>query len=175
MKAKSTAPAPRRPSEVAASGAAKPAEPEAPAAAPPSSGTLTTESARANWHEVIKAVGAVSKVSGALLANTAPLSVHDGVLAVAFPSQGMLSNVIGGQHMERITAAVATIFGVQVRIDPVLDPGAAKVGGNAAAARDAVDTGDADPEDAAMTSRSAMDMVTEALGGRVISETPRES
>jgi hypothetical protein len=55
-----------------------------------------------------------------------------------------------------------------------MDPGAARAG-SAAAARDIVDTGDADPDDAAMTSRSAMDMVTEALGGKVISETPRES
>jgi hypothetical protein len=61
-----------------------------------------------------------------------------------------------------------------VRIDPIMDPGAARAG-SAAAARDIVDTGDADPDDAAMTSRSAMDMVTEALGGKVISETPRES
>ena len=129
------------------------------------------EQVRANWATIVAAVNALSKVSGALLANSAPVSVHDGVLAVAFANKGVLANVGTGAHLERITGAVADAVGTQLRIDPVLDPGAAS---RAPATADVVDSGDADPDDEALISRSAMDMVTEALGGKLIGETTRE-
>jgi hypothetical protein len=90
---------------------------------------------------------------------------------VAFPNTGVLANAQGGGHLERLAGVLADTFKTTVRVDGMVDPSAAA----ATARRSAgdVDTGDAAPDDEAVTTKSALDMVTDALGGTVISESPR--
>jgi hypothetical protein len=134
-------------------------------------GDVTFEQVRSNWPAVVKAMSDNSKVAGALLRDSVPLSLTEGILVVAFPNSGVLSNAQSGGHVERLTGVVQQIFGAAVRIDAVLDPGATQV---AVTRRvDTTDSGDASPDDEVMTTKSALDLVTETLGAKVVAENPR--
>jgi DNA polymerase-3 subunit gamma/tau len=164
---RSGAPAPKKPSQVIAS-AATASEPPQPTML---TGDVTFEQVRSNWPAVVKAMSDNSKVAGALLRDSVPLSLTEGILVVAFPNSGVLSNAQSGGHVERLTGVVQQIFGAAVRIDAVLDPGATQV---AVTRRvDTTDSGDASPDDEVMTTKSALDLVTETLGAKVVAENPR--
>ena len=79
----------------------------APAPSELLTGELTIDQLRAHWANVVKAVNESSKVAGVLLRDSAPLSLSDGILVVAFPNVGVLKNAQSG-HLERL-AGVAMV------------------------------------------------------------------
>lgn len=162
-------PPPMKPSQVVAAAAAATAESDATPTL--LTGDLTFDQLRADWSSVVKAMGETSKVSAALLRDSVPLSLTDGIVVVAFPNAGVLSNAQSGGHVERLAAILHQLFHATVRVDAVLDPGASQAA--AAKRQDVPDSGDASPDDESLSTKSALDLVTEALGAKVVAENPR--
>ena len=71
------------------------------------------------------------------------------------------------------TEMAGSMFHVDVRIDPTVDPNRAKPAKPKKEA--ATDRGEASPDDENTPSRSSIDIITSSLGGTVISESPREA
>ncbi len=169
------APAPRKPSEVV--GAAKVAaqeEAEQVAATPTTiSGDLDIDALRKNWTLVVNTMKAKSPVTGMAVQDTVPISVSNGVIAIAYKQAGQMKNAIAGGRLEILRDVIQELFGVRVQIDPQLDPSAALPPAKKREA-EAVDTGDAAPDDEVMAQVSTIDMVAQAFGATVISESPRE-
>ena len=169
------APAPRKPSEVV--GAAKVAaqeEAEQVAATPTTiSGDLDIDALRKNWTLVVNTMKAKSPVTGMAVQDTVPISVSNGVIAIAYKQAGQMKNAIAGGRLEILRDVIQELFGVRVQIAPQLDPSAALPPAKKREA-EAVDTGDAAPDDEVMAQVSTIDMVAQAFGATVISESPRE-
>jgi hypothetical protein len=106
-----------------------------------------------------------------LLRDSVPLSLSDGILVVAFPNSGVLANAQSGGHTDRLAVMLQQTYRVAVRLDAVLDPGATQA--SASHRAEAVDSGDASPDDEVLTAKSALDLVTETLGAKVVAENPR--
>lgn len=170
------APAPRKPSEVvgAAKEAAKEVAAEVAAAPIALSGDLDIEALRKNWLLVQNTMKAKSPVTGIAVQDTVPISVSNGVIAIAYKQAGQMKNAIAGGRLEILRDVIQELFGVRVQIDPQLDPSAALPPAKKREAA-AIDTGDAAPDDEVMAQVSTIDMVAQAFGATVISESPREA
>jgi len=166
----SSAPPPMRPSEVAAAAHAK-AETEIKPE-PVKSGEITFAQLRDNWPAIIQTLKDESKVAWMVMRDTAPLSLSDDrVVAVAFANAGAMNNAIKSKHDEKLRKVIKDILRADVQIEALVDEKQAK---KVAAKKDVTDAGEAAPDDAAVTKRSALDMVTNMLGAQVIGESPRE-
>jgi DNA polymerase-3 subunit gamma/tau len=168
-----SAPAPMKPSQVAAAATvAATAQANTEVAAP--SGPVDFEQIRSAWTAILEAIRGESKVASIVLAETAPLSLSsDGTLAVAFPNANTMNNAIKSGHDDRLQLIIMRLLHTKVTIEPMVDPNRAIV--PKAKKADVVDAGDASPDDEVMPTSSALDMVTNALGGSVISESSRDA
>jgi hypothetical protein len=89
-----------------------------------------------------------------------------------------MQGALKGGHDERLRAAIATVLGADVRIELTVDADRATAKPTTTATAndmaEAIDLGDASPDDANVPTRAVIDMVTNIMGGQVISESPRE-
>lgn len=166
----SSAPPPMRPSQVAASAHQKTTE-EKPAE-PVMTGEVTFAQLRDHWPAVLEVLKGESRVAWMVMQDTAPLSIsEDRIVAVAFANAGAMNNAIKSKHDDKLRAAIKQVLRADVRIEATVDPKQAKA---VATKKEVAESGDAAPDDEAVTKRSALDMVTNMLGAQVIGESPRE-
>lgn len=163
---------PLKPSQVTS--AARQAQEEKPAEQPVAkiSGDVDIEVLRKNWVLIQDKMREHSRVAYALVAETRPLSLSNGILVVGFAQAGMVKNASSSPHLETMRNIINDVFGVKVQIDPTLDPNAGKT--SAPKKTETVDTGDADPDDESLAQISSIDLIAKTLGATVISESPRE-
>jgi hypothetical protein len=153
---------------------------EGQVASSPAAGTeITLENVKAGWASVLTHLKELSRVSFLIMQETAPLSLTaDRVLAVACASPNTMQGALKGGHDERLRAAIATVLGSDLRIELTVDSARAATKPPAASAAseiaEAIDPGDASPDDANVPTHAVIDMVTNIMGGQVISESPRE-
>jgi DNA polymerase-3 subunit gamma/tau len=171
-----TAPPPMKPSQVTSSA---PAQAESAAPAPIVGGDITIDNVKAGWASVLTHLKELSRVSFLIMQETSPLSLtSDRVLAVACTSPNTMQGALKGGHDERLRTAIATVLGADVRIELTVDSARATakavVGTPASDIADATDVGDASPDDANVPTHAVIDMVTNIMGGQVISESPRD-
>ena len=113
-----TAP-PRRPGSTPGASAPDPV----PAAAVVAASTdVSLDQFESMWPAVLEGVKAYSKVAWATLNASRPISLSDGVLAVAVDAPGKVSNLKASGHDERLRQAILDVLKTDVRIDIVLDP-----------------------------------------------------
>lgn len=171
-----TAPPPMKPSQVTSAAPVL----ESPTTSAPLAGSeITLENVKAGWASVLTHLKEQSRVSFLIMQETAPLSLTpDRLLAVACTSPNTMQGALKGGHDERLRAAIATVLGADVRIELTVDADRAMAKPTAVAAAndmaEATDLGDASPDDANVPTRTVIDMVTNIMGGQVISESPRE-
>jgi len=110
-----------RPTE-GAPAAARPAAASSPAATPASDPGVTLEQITSMWPAVLDAVKSYSKVAWMAFSASAPISLSDGVLAVAVTDAGKANNVKASGHDERLRQALLDVLKADVRIDIILAP-----------------------------------------------------
>jgi len=173
-----TTPPPMKPSQVtSAASTTEPASTVVPPA--PAGSDITIENVKAGWTSVLTHLKELRRVSFMILQDTVPLSLTpERVLAVACSSPNNMQGAIKGGHDELLRTAVATVLGADVRIELTVDSARATAkpvnGPVASEIADAIDPGDASPDDANVPTHAVIDMVTNIMGGQVISESPRE-
>jgi DNA polymerase-3 subunit gamma/tau len=172
-----TAPPPMKPSQVTSAAPAQDAPPASVAA--PAGTEITLDNVKAGWASVLTHLKELRRVSFLILQDTVPLSLTaDRVLAVACSSPNNMQGAIKGGHDELLRTAIATVLGADVRIELTVDSARATAKPAASAPdieiADATDVGDASPDDANVPTHAVIDMVTNIMGGQVISESPRE-
>jgi DNA polymerase-3 subunit gamma/tau len=118
-----TSPAPpKRPQRSAPVAAAAP-EPAAPAAKASAADTsVTLEQFVSMWSAVLEGVKQFSKVGWMAFQSSVPISLSDGVLAVAVADAGKANNIKSSGHDERLRQAIIDVMKTDVRIDVVLAP-----------------------------------------------------
>ncbi len=164
------APPPLKPSQVVAAAKAKAAEAKPVKEKP--QGEVSFTLIRANWAGILETLKAQSKVAWLVLQDTAPVSISDDrIVTVAFSSAGAMNNSIKSKHDEKLRDAIKKVLKVDVRVEGTVDP---KQATKPVTKKEAVDAGEAAPDDESVTKRSALDMVTNMLGAEIISESPRE-
>ncbi|MCX6434134.1 MAG: DNA polymerase III subunit gamma and tau [Actinobacteria bacterium] len=127
------------------------------------------------WPAVLEAVKSYSKVAWMAFSESTPISLSDGVLAVAVADAGKANNLKSSGHDERLRQAIIDVMKVDVKIDVVLAPNrvqpAATSPGEAAAAPvtssepDAPSMDDADSDGAV-----GVDLALRELGATRIGE-----
>ena len=172
-----TAPPPMKPSQVTSAAPAQETPVETPAA--PAGTEITLENVKAGWASVLTHLKELRRVSFMIMQDTVPLSLtSDRVLAVACSSPNNMQGAIKGGHDELLRTAIATVLGADVRIELTVDSAraTAKPASSTPTTEiaEAIDPGDASPDDANVPTHAVIDMVTNIMGGRVISESPRE-
>jgi DNA polymerase-3 subunit gamma/tau len=106
-----------------------------PAAPAPAHGAgPTVASVQAAWPTVLDRLAGESRVAWTVFHAAAPVSLSQGVLAVAVSEPGNLRAIAQRGHDERLRQALIDVLGLDVRIDVLHDPDAAR-GGAAAAGR----------------------------------------
>ena len=144
-KAASAGRAPRKLSEVTERAAAVPAPASpAPVPAPASSPVAAAASGtsdeaglaelRSMWPAVLDALKGYSRVAWMAFASSAPISLSDGVLAVAIDNAGTVINIRSSGHDVRLRQAILDVLRRDVTIDVVLAPNASGAAAAAAAA-----------------------------------------
>jgi DNA polymerase-3 subunit gamma/tau len=190
----STGRAPRKLSEVTESSAPKAQPPEVPAAvavqptAVTASNTSSDESGlaemRSMWPAVLDALKTYRRVAWMAFANSAPISLSNGVLAVAIDSAGTAINIRSSGHDERLRQAILDVMRRDVKIDVVLAPNASGAAAAAAAAPTSATAEDAPPavvlppievdapsiDDEDAVEESGVDLVMRTLGATQIGE-----
>ncbi|MHB1166352.1 MAG: DNA polymerase III subunit gamma and tau [Candidatus Nanopelagicales bacterium] len=100
------------------------------AAAAPVRSTVNLSEIGSAWPAVLDVVRSASRVAHTLFTPSAPVSLHDGVLAVAVENPGKVKAIKDGGHDERLRQAVIDLLRLDVRIDVM--PDAARAAGSAA-------------------------------------------
>ena len=190
----STGRAPRKLSEVTESSAPKAQPPEVPAAvavqptAVTASNTSSDESGlaemRSMWPAVLDALKNYRRVAWMAFANSAPISLSNGVLAVAIDSAGTAINIRSSGHDVLLRQAILDVMRRDVKIDVVLAPNASGAAAAAAAAPTSATAEDAPPavvlppievdapsiDDEDAVEESGVDLVMRTLGATQIGE-----
>ena len=84
--------------------------------------SVTLEQITSMWPAVLDAVKSYSKVAWMAFSASAPISLSDGVLAVAVTDAGKANNVKASGHDERLRQALLDVLKADVRIDIILAP-----------------------------------------------------
>ena len=138
--------APRKLSEVTERAAADTAAASVPVAAPrpaPASSAVAASGTsdepglaemRSMWPAVLDALKTYSRVAWMAFASSAPISLTNGVLAVAIDSAGTAINIRSSGHDVRLRQAILDVLRRDVTIDVVLAPNASGTSAVAAAA-----------------------------------------
>ncbi|MDP1878382.1 MAG: DNA polymerase III subunit gamma and tau [Actinomycetota bacterium] len=112
------------------------AEPVAEPPAAPAASTATLADFVTMWPAVLDVVRSSGRVAYTLFSPSAPVSLDNGILAVAVDQPGKVKNIKDGGHDERLRQAILDVLAIDVRIDVV--PDAARATGAAVAADAAV-------------------------------------
>ncbi len=139
-KATSAGRAPRKLSEVTERAAAEPAASSpvpASASSPATAASGTSDEAglaelRSMWPAVLDALKTYSRVAWMAFASSAPISLSNGVLAVAIDNAGTVINIRSSGHDVRLRKAILDVLRRDVTIDVVLAPNASGAGAAAA-------------------------------------------
>jgi DNA polymerase-3 subunit gamma/tau len=110
---------PARPRAGAQAAAAPAAEPAEPAAAEYAAGLDQFVSM---WPAVLEAVKSYSRVGWMAFNESRPISLSNGILAVAVADAGKVNNVKSSGHDERLRQAIIDVMKTDVKIDVVLAP-----------------------------------------------------
>jgi DNA polymerase-3 subunit gamma/tau len=100
---------------------------------------------RSMWPAVLDALTTYSRVAWLAFASSAPISLSNGVLAVAIDSAGTAINIRSSGHDERLRQALLDVMRRDVKIDIVLAPNASGAAAAAAAAPTSARAEDAPP------------------------------
>lgn len=181
--------APRKLSEVTEKSVPQAQAPPAGVVTPPAVQTPASDEGglaemRSMWPAVLDALKTYSRVAWMAFANSAPISLSNGVLAVAIDSAGTAINIRSSGHDERLRQAILDVMRRDVNIDVVLAPNASGAAAAASAAPASATTQDApiavvvspveadtpsiDDEDA--VDESGVDVVMRTLGATQIGE-----
>ena len=110
---------PTRPKPGAASTPAV-ADVSSPATSPASDVSL--EQFVSMWTQILESVKVLSRVAWLAFSGSRPVSLSNGVLAVAVDSQGKIKNIKDSSNDERLRHAILDVLHADVRIDVILDP-----------------------------------------------------
>ena len=163
-----TAPAKKAGAKPAAEKKAPAAEPKkAPAAAQPSSKEMGVADFVTMWPAILDALKGYSRVAWMAFADSRPVSVSGGVLAVGLDSQGKINNTRSSGHDERLHHSILDVMRVDVTVDVVLVPDVVGVKGSAG--------GDEEPDvpsrdDATVDEATGVDLAMQELGATAIGE-----
>jgi DNA polymerase-3 subunit gamma/tau len=175
--APSTAPAaapvpapPKRPRPASAEPTRAAEAPRPPAPVSPS-GTATLDQFVSMWPAVLEGVKTMSKVGWMAFNTSTPISLSDGVLAVAVADAGKVNNIKASGHDERMRHAILDVMKADVRIDVVLAPDR----GGAAAKAPAASLTSSEPDapsihDADVETVTGVDLALRELGATQIGE-----
>jgi hypothetical protein len=153
------------------------AEPVAEHPAAPASNTATLADFVTMWPAVLDVVRSAGRVAYTLFSPSAPVSLDNGILAVAVDQPGKVKNIKDGGHDERLRQAILDVLAIDVRIDVV--PDAARATGTAvaavAAAQPAPPAASAEPDapsldDPDVDPVSGVDLAMRELGATRIGE-----
>ena len=163
-------PPPAKPSQVKATPKA-----EAPKEQEPASESLPTsislETVAANWERILQDVTAARKVAGLVLIGTQPLSLtSDGMLAVGFPNDGACKNFVGSATVGLLQNSIKKFVGATLRIDAFVDQ----------SLNQRLNEKKSEPEpefdsESESVPTDPISMVTNMLGGQVISDSAKNS
>jgi DNA polymerase-3 subunit gamma/tau len=164
---------PRRPGAAPSEGPDVDSAPTAAAAV--ASADVSLDQFVSMWPAVLEGVKAYSKVAWATLNASRPISLSDGVLAVAVDSPGKVSNLKASGHDERLRQAILDVLKTDVRIDIVLAPnrtGAPAEGAGSAPSteRAAVESDAPSLDDPNVDAISGVDLALRELGATQIGE-----
>lgn len=147
---------------------------DAPASAPPrpaaTESTVTLEQFQSMWSAVLEGVKQFSKVGWMTLSDSAPISLSDGVLAIAVPEAGKANNIKSSGHDERLRQAIIDVMKTDVRIDIVLAPDRAGASKVVAPKSAAVETDAPSLDDPDADAVSGVDLALRELGATQIGE-----
>ncbi len=126
------------------------------------------------WPAVLDAVKTYSKVAWMGFDGSAPISLSNGVLAVAVADAGKANNVKGSGHDERLRQACLDVMKADVRIDVVLAPdrvaGASAARGRATAASPPAEPDAPSLDDPNVDESVGVDLALRELGATQIGE-----
>jgi DNA polymerase-3 subunit gamma/tau len=74
------------------------------------------------WTQILESVKVLSRVAWLAFSGSRPVSLSNGVLAVAVDSQGKIKNIKDSSNDERLRHAILDVLHADVRIDVILDP-----------------------------------------------------
>jgi len=138
-----------------------PSDAPEPAAATATTTDLTLSGIVTMWPAILDAVKLQSKVAWMTFNQSRPVSLEDGVLAVAVESAGKAANISSAGHEDKIAAAVSDVLHAKVKVDVVFAPDSA----GAIVAGDPVVPSDVPSmDDADSTEESGVDLAMRALG-----------
>jgi hypothetical protein len=84
--------------------------------------TMGIPELRSLWPAILEALKGYGRVSWMLFADSAPMSLDNGVLAVGVKENGKLENIRQSRHDERLRQAIIDVARLDARIDVVLAP-----------------------------------------------------
>ena len=164
---------PRRPGS---GGAPQPAADATPAArAPLPSADVSLDQFVSMWPAVLEGMKGLSRVGWMAFNPSTPVSLADGVLAVAVTDSGKVNHIKSSGHDERLRLCVMDVLKADVKIDTVLDPTRASAAptdrADARMTAPAAPDGDApSPDDADIDAVTGVDLAVRELGGIQIGE-----
>lgn len=122
---------------------------------------------RSMWPAILDATKSYSRVAWMVFSVSAPLSLHDGVLAVGVDNANKISNAKASGHDERLRQAILDVARIDVRIDVILAPtvGTGNLDPEAPSVVDVPSLDDADSDEA-----SGLDLAIRELGATRIGE-----
>jgi DNA polymerase-3 subunit gamma/tau len=163
---------PKRP-EPHSSGSVQEA-PSPPRAVPsPTTGMVTLNEFVSMWPAVLEGVKSMSKVGWMAFNTSSPISLSDGVLAVAVTDAGKVNNIKASGHDERLRHAILDVMKADVRIDVILAPdrsGAPKAGSAASAVAATAESDAPSLDDPNADAVTGVDLALRELGATQIGE-----
>ena len=172
--------APKRLSDVAGSTVPAAAAPEPPAlaeaastAAPAPTGGMGLAEIRSMWPAVLDALKSYSRVAWVGFAESVPVSLEGGVLAVAIANAGTVQGMRSSGHDERLRQAILDVLKTDVRIDVVLAPDAVAAAASTSTAQPQAVAAQSDVpsiDDADASDDTGVDLAIKALGATQIGE-----
>ena len=136
---------------------------------------------RSLWPAILEALKGYRRVAWMGFADSAPLSLSDGVLAVGVREQGKVANIKAGKNDEILRQAILDVARIDVRIDVVLAPDLISAAAPTAASTDAAPAAAPEPaapaepdtpsvDDETLDDASGVDLALRALGATQIGE-----
>jgi len=129
------------------------------------------------WSAVLESVKALSRVAWLAFSDSKPVSLSNGVLAVAVESPGKIKNIKERSADELLRQAVLEVLRADVRIDVVLDPKTTAPASTASGEKAAPSAGPASTEqdapsmdDADVDGMTGVDLALRELGATRIGE-----
>jgi DNA polymerase-3 subunit gamma/tau len=119
------------------------------------------------WPAILDALKPHSRVAWMAFADSRPVSVSEGVLAVGVDTQGKINNSRSSRHDERLRHSILDVMHVDIKVDIVLVPDVVGVRGSAG--------GDEEPDvpspdDATVDEATGVDLAMQELGATAIGE-----